>query len=241
MRPTRFAALVCVLCIGNPAAAAAEMPHLGPAVAYQQALIAKAANDLPRAQALLQPLCQADSGWALPCVDLGEVLLDVGATAQAMQMITIAIAIDATNARAWLDRGRLLALNNEPLPALAAYREAHQLKPEWLEATFLLGDALETNQQPLDAMRLYEASATMQPDDVTLQIRLASLYESHDRLPAAEAALLRVLATAAKNPGYLRALVNFYQRHAMQAQADKYSLQLQRLQPKPARNLRPLR
>ncbi len=110
----------------------------------------------------------------------------LGAVALAVFVLSVwpvRLAVDAVDFEAELHYavgGRLARLGDDR-GAVAAWRRAVQRKPDYLEAGYNLGLALERLGRVDEAARTYEALLRWHPRQVLLRERLAALQEAAPR------------------------------------------------------------
>ncbi|HVO90208.1 MAG TPA: tetratricopeptide repeat protein [Casimicrobiaceae bacterium] len=94
---------------------------------------------------------------------LGVVRAQLGAPAQALELIDRALRIDAGSAQLHADRGNVLRMLDRPRDALEAYDHALRLQPAFAEALNNRGTAAQALGRVDDALADYNAALALQP------------------------------------------------------------------------------
>jgi tetratricopeptide (TPR) repeat protein len=116
----------------------------------------------------------ADSGWVMP---LGAVLdrLSAGAQKEASKRETVAHPEDF---RAWYQLGNIFLDGEQWGAAVACFRRALRLHPDFYDALHNMGMALEELDRPEEALRMYEEAIEADPESPEAYLSAAELLES---------------------------------------------------------------
>jgi tetratricopeptide (TPR) repeat protein len=151
------------------------MPFLRPGIACLFAYLAFAISGCLTASTpvRISPPASALSAYGLACS--AEMRGDLD---QAVTYMGIAITADNRSPELYIQYGRLLSLREEWEEASDAFKKALELQPDRLDALrFKAVVALKTGK-PETAISDYKTALAQNPDDITLHLELAQLYDS---------------------------------------------------------------
>lgn len=137
---------------------------------------------------------------ASPEVSRGESLLAAGDAAAAEQAFRAAIEADPDDARAHLDLGLALEMQERLPEAELAYRAAVRASPTFAEALNNLGVLLRDTERSEEAVRTLRQAVQARPGFASAQLNLALALEETGDLEAAMSSYRRVIELAPREP-----------------------------------------
>jgi tetratricopeptide (TPR) repeat protein len=158
----------------GPAPASDQRSFLDPAGA---AGIAYGAGDYKSALAQYQAAVERNPQDAESLSNLGQVLVRLNRTAEAIPYFERAIAILPNRWAYQFNLARALGLVGRTDDAVAAYRRAQQLFPDDYVTAFNLGLALHKSGNEEAAVEQYHKAISLEPNDASFRKALATSYE----------------------------------------------------------------
>jgi len=174
---------------------------------FNSGMAAERRGDLSAAAAWLDRAQRLAPRWALPKLELAEVLLaEGGAPDRAMALLGDVQLLESQNPRFYHLRGLALMEKGNPALAEASERAALSLRPEFPEARQALGEALWAGGKRDEALQVWRELSARQPHDTALRAMLVDRLLDDGRGPEAEAELRILLVAQPKNPIWHRRL-----------------------------------
>lgn len=136
----------------------------------------------------------------------GKQLLEAGQLSAAVERLSRATQLMATNAQAWNYLGLARHQSGDPAGALQAYQQALRLDRELFEAHFNLGCLWLDQNKPDAARNEFTACTLRQPNAADAWLKLGVVQTRLGEFVAAEASLQRTLRLNATNPEARNAL-----------------------------------
>lgn len=137
---------------------------------------------------------------ATETVERGEAALAAGEVRQAKMLFEQAVAADGRDARARLDLGLVLELEDDMAGAEAQYRAALSIDAEFPEALNNLGLLLRDRQSYDEAIPLLERAVALRPSYAAALLNLALALEESGRKADAIEAYRRAVRAAPEDP-----------------------------------------
>lgn len=137
---------------------------------------------------------------ASPEVSRGESLLAAGDAAGAEAAFRAALEADPDDARAHLDLGLALEMQERLPEAEQAYRAAVTADPTFAEALNNLGVLLRDTERTDEAVRTLREAVRVRPGFASAQLNLALALEEQGDVEAAMASYRRVIELAPREP-----------------------------------------
>ena len=186
---------------------------------FEHALQRHRAGDLAEAEALYRRFLAVHPHHADGLNLLGMVAHQRGAHSQAIALIerAIGLAVPAP-ARYHLNLGHALKGLGRAASALASYREAVRLKPDYAEGHFHIGDLLREAGAFDQAVAAYQAALALQPKNADAHNNLGISLQAMGQLEAAAEAYGRAIAV---QPDYAPAHGNLANVHALLGRHDQ--------------------
>ncbi len=144
-----------------------------------------------QAETSLKKALELDPGFTDAYVVLGDILETANKLPDALDVFRTAIAKRPDLYIGYFYYGQIILKMNDgkPVEAVAALRKAIQLRPEFAEAHYELGRALERMGDTPGAVAEYQESARRDPSQAGSQYRLALLYRKQGDAKRAELAM----------------------------------------------------
>jgi tetratricopeptide (TPR) repeat protein len=162
--------------------------------AYFHALSLYNVQKVPDAEKEARRALRLDAGSADALTLLGIIMASQGnADAEAIDLLTQAIAVDAKNFDAAYNLGRLQYLNRDFAGAVKSLSAAVELKAANAEARFFLGTAYEANGDTDAAGREYQELIKLDRSSAYGQIGLGSMFLKQGKIDEAIIALNRAI------------------------------------------------
>lgn len=127
---------------------------------------------------------------------LGVIAYQLGRHAQAVELISQALSLNASYAPAHSNLGNALEALGELDRALACYRQALALQPDYVDALINLGALHAARGQLDDAAACYERALALAPDQPVAHSNLGNVFHELGKLDEAVACHQRALALA---------------------------------------------
>jgi tetratricopeptide (TPR) repeat protein len=121
-------------------------------------------------------------------------------TELAASVLDQALAIDGSHAEGHFLRGRMLQTENRLGEALAEYRRAVELRPDFAEARVALGLQFIASGNYAEAEQAFEIASRLLPGSVEVALNLADAYRSSKQWTKAKAAFDRAIAMRERLP-----------------------------------------
>lgn len=121
-------------------------------------------------------------------------------TELAESVLDQALAIDANNAEAHFLKGRMQQTANRLGEALAEYRKAVDLRPDYVEARVALGLQFIASGNYDEAQQSFETAARLLPGSVEIALNLADAYRSSKQWTKAKTAFDRAITMRERLP-----------------------------------------
>ncbi len=125
--------------------------------------------------------------------------MSLGRTELANSILDQAMAIDANNAELHYLNGVRLQENNQLAQALAEYRAAVRLRPDYVDAHMRLGLQLLAGANYAEAVTEFEAASRLVPDQFEVHLNLGDAYRSTKQYDLAKQQFDQVLAMRPSN------------------------------------------
>jgi predicted O-linked N-acetylglucosamine transferase (SPINDLY family) len=146
-----------------------------------------------------------DHGHADAVHALSILSLQLGKTADALELVNLATASAPDEWRYQCTRGQILNALGHHADAVAAYRRAADLEPNSVEAHYGLGLALQANGAAIEAVAAYQRAVTIKPDHVEAHNNLGNALQGLRRFDEAIRAYEQALSL---RPDYVEAQNN---------------------------------
>ncbi len=172
---------------------------------FDLGLLYKATNRRADAIDAYRNSVAADSSFFESNFNLGVTLAAAGQNAEAARYLRAAAALkpltspEHNRAQAYAALGEVLAQNNDPQGALAAFHSAEELEPRNAALHVSAGRALESSGALDAAAAEFTRAAELDPQSSEALAGIANLDMRAHRLPEAEAALRKFLAANPQN------------------------------------------
>jgi len=200
------------------ALAAASTPN--PVSDFNSGVDAERRGDLHAAAAWLEQSQRAAPRWALPKLELAEVLLEEGgAPDRVLGLLREAQGLDSQNPRLYHLSALALIEKANPAQAEVMERAALSLRPEFPEAESTLGDVLWSEGKREEALRLWRHRSDRHPRDSALRALLVDRLLDDGRGPEAEKELRILVAGQPKNPVWHRRLARTLEAEGLGVEA----------------------
>jgi tetratricopeptide (TPR) repeat protein len=180
-----------------PAPPVAEAAFVGSGTAGS---LAYEEGEYERAVALYQDAVKKNPDDAEAWSNLGQVLVRLGRTADAIPNFERAISILPGRWAYHFNLARAYGLLNRWDEAVASYREAERLYPNDYAVSFNLGLALRKTGDHAGAIEEFKKAIALDPQDPTFHLSLATSYEAIGREAEAVEAYRRTLELAPEAP-----------------------------------------
>jgi tetratricopeptide (TPR) repeat protein len=164
---------ITVLAVSASAGWAQVEPNAEATEAYNAYVEAYKANDLATAEAKLKAAKAAQSDWAQPCLELGQLYIQQEKYGPAAAELQSATELDPSDAKGFLYLGSAYAKQEVYSKAYPALNKALELDPSLTEATQLLASAYFNDGDFTNAKEQYTAYVAKVPGDATAHMRLA--------------------------------------------------------------------
>lgn len=125
---------------------------------------------------------------------LGVIAYQLGRHAQAVELISQALSLNASYAPAHSNLGNALEALGELDRALASYRQALALQPDFADALVNLGALHAARRQFEDAAACYQRGLALAPERAAVHSNLGNVFRELGRLDDAVASYRRALA-----------------------------------------------
>ena len=179
--------------------APAAKAELQTALAYAQL----ARRDMAAARKHFDAAVAADPRYLPAQLGQARVVAGAGQFAQALEIVEKAIALAADKPEAWQLKGDLLQVQRQSEPALAAYRKALEVKPDYLPSHSSIVSMLMREQKLAEAGKQLDALKRLAPKHPRTAHLLAQYELRQKNFPAAEAAIQQALSADPENLSYL--------------------------------------
>ncbi len=178
-----------------------------PVVDFNNGMDAERRGDLSAAAAWLEQAQRSAPRWALPKLELAEVLLDEGgAPDRVMGLLTGVQQLETPTPRFYHLRALALMEKGNPVPAEASERAALSLRPAFPAARRTLGEALWAEGKREEALQVWRYLSDQHPEDTALRAMLVDRLLDEGLGPEAEAQLRALVAAQPRNPIWHRRL-----------------------------------
>ncbi len=187
----------------SPQVAACSLPR-APADPLQEGFRYHQAGRLAEAEARYQQVLAAEPSHADALHLLGVVSHQAGRSDLAVELIRLAIK-QSGQPVFYLNLGTALKERRRPDEAVAAYRDAIRIKPDFAEAQFALGNVLIGQRRLDEAGAAYREAIRIKPDFAEAHFNLGHVLTEQllfDEAAAAYRAAIRI------KPGYAEAYCN---------------------------------
>ena len=169
-------------------------------VAYLHALALYNSQKSAEAEKEVRRALRIDPGAANAYTLLGIILASHGgASSEAGEALTQAVALDGTNYDAVFNLGRVQYAEKDYEGATRSFRAAVRLKPKGAEAHFFLGTSLESAGDSAAALSEYQEIIKLDPESVYGQLGSGVLLLKQGKKDEAIGALQRATAIDPKN------------------------------------------
>jgi tetratricopeptide (TPR) repeat protein len=152
------------------------------------------AGNLQQAETLYKAVLSLDPQHADSLHMLGVMAHQVGEYAAAVDILGAAIAADGGKAHYHFNRGVSLQALDRQAEAVAAYRDATRLAPEYRAAWENLGVALQDAGDADGAMDAYRRAKQIDPDSKIARLNLGTLLANSGRAADAQAEFAALIA-----------------------------------------------
>jgi tetratricopeptide (TPR) repeat protein len=208
---------------------------------------------LDEATAVFQRAIELDPRFVLPYANLAGVLGDQQKLPEAIAALRRAIQLDPRNAAAHYQLGKALHANKQPAEAVAAYRKAIELDPRFSPAYNGLGLVLADQRKLDEAIASYRRAIELDPRYAeafhNLGVALTNQKQVREAITAFQRAFdldaklpryagARAAALAASGQGDEAAKFREQARAWLQADLDRYNVQLKDAEPRVAEQIR---
>jgi tetratricopeptide (TPR) repeat protein len=174
-----------------------DRPFLDPS---GKAATAYAAGDYATALEQYQTAVQRNPQDAESLSNLGQVLVRMNRTEEALPYFQRALAILPDRWAYQFNLARALGLLGRMDEAITAYRRAQQLFPDDYVTTFNLALALHKRGDEGSAVEQYQKAIALQPEDASFRLALANSLERLQKRAEAAAAYQEYLRLSPKGP-----------------------------------------
>jgi cytochrome c-type biogenesis protein CcmH/NrfG len=207
-------------------------PNAEATEAYNAYVEAYKANDFATAEAKLLAAKAAQSDWAQPCLELGQLYIQQEKYGPAAAELQTATQLDPSDANGFLYLGSAYAKQEVYSKAYPALKEALELDSSLTEATLLLASAYFNDGDYANAQVQYMAYVAKVPEDATAHMRLADANKKLGKRSLA----IKSYKNAIKADGLLFAaqynLGNLYLESEDYADAQQAFVEAVKLEPK---------
>jgi tetratricopeptide (TPR) repeat protein len=176
---------------------AAERPFVDPA---GKGSLAYAAGDYAASLAQYQEAVEKNPQDAESLSNLGQVLVRLNRTAEAVPYFERAVAILPGRWAYHFNLARALGLLGRTDDAIAGYRRAQQLFPNDYATAFNLGMTLHHKGDEAAAVEQYQKAIALLPEDASFRMALGISYERLQKGPEAAAAYQEYLRLSPAAP-----------------------------------------
>jgi tetratricopeptide (TPR) repeat protein len=174
---------------------------------FNSGIDAERRGDLSAAAAWLEQAQRSAPRWALPKLELAEILLDEGgAPDRVMALLTGVQQIEIPTPRFYHLRALALMEKGNPPLAEASERAALSLRPAFPEARHTLGEALWAEGKREEALQVWRYLSDQHPQDTALRAMLVDRLLDEGHGPEAEAELRTLVAAQPRNAIWHRRL-----------------------------------
>jgi Flp pilus assembly protein TadD len=180
-----------------PEAVDQDVPFLEP---NREGGLAYEAGEYDRALALYQEAVEHNPDDAESWSNLGQVLVRLGQTAEAIPHFERAIELQGQRWAYHFNLARARGLLGQWAEAVEGYRAAQQLFPDDYATAYNLGLALRQTGDEAGAIEQFERAIALDPAEPTFRLSLAMSYEKLGRNPEAAAAYQKTLDLAPEAP-----------------------------------------
>lgn len=125
--------------------------------------------------------------------------LSLGRRELAISILDQALAIDANDAELHFFRARVRQEDGDLRDAIAEYRRAVELRPDYADARMALGILLLAGANYTDAVTQFEYVARLVPEEAEVHLNLGDAYRSTKNWEKAKASFDRVIAISPNN------------------------------------------
>jgi predicted Zn-dependent protease len=214
-----------------------------PVADFNAGMAAEGKGDLQAAAGWFDRAQRTVPAWALPKLELAEVLLDEGgAPDRALSLLAAAQKLEPRNPRLFHLWGLALTEKGNAAGAEVSERTALSLRPDFPEAQAALAQALWAQGKRDEALGLWSDLCLRHPEDLSMRAMLVDRYLDSGRGVEAEKALRGLVTAQPKNPIWHRRLARTLEAEGLEAEAASERQRAAALSggPTPKRKLRRL-
>jgi tetratricopeptide (TPR) repeat protein len=182
------------------------------------------AGKLDEAAGALEELLEKHPRFAEAHVKLIAIYAQLGQPQKAEEHFQAAVRLDPQNPESYLDRGLLLANQENFVEAEAAFRKVLAINPQHHGAQLNLGSMLEAQGKLLQAMAEYQRVLDVSPEDAEAHFGLGRILVNQEDYKQGIEHLHKSISSAAEvsQPTYLYALGAAYARSGDTVNARHY-------------------
>jgi predicted O-linked N-acetylglucosamine transferase (SPINDLY family) len=166
-------------------------------------------GDLPGAEQRFARAAALQPAWAPPLANRGQVLLDLGRAAEALETLRAAADLDKANPRIWNNIGLALVSLNRIPEAENAFNHSLTINPSQAVAHFNLARIHDLRGAPDRALQAAQTATQLDPRLTEAHLLLGDLFRKKRDAKGMEAALSAAMRLAPRNPRVRNAYAEF--------------------------------